>query len=81
MIKWGQFRLAKSEGIIESAEDLDSIEWVRRWKEGTGFRRFSWSSHGSKGHGLLMVERDDGSHWVVAYADGRIPGLPDWVES
>lgn len=64
---------------IESAADLDSIEWIRSWREDPGFYRFSVTRDPDYLK-LLMAEFDQGRKWyVVGILSNDLPDLPAWV--
>ena len=67
---------------IDTAEDLEKVEWIQSWARHPGFHRFSFSSKVPEGRGFLMAEFHDGNEfYVIAYSDQAIPFLPEWHET
>ena len=65
---------------IESAADLDSIEWVQSWRQDPGFYRLSVAREAGR-FKLLMAEFDRGAKWyVIGTLTADLPDLPTWVK-
>jgi hypothetical protein len=65
---------------VNSLEELEALEFIKRWRAMPGFDHFSVAWDGT----LLMAEFADKSFWVVAYLDGDcgpVVGLPKWRDT
>ena len=65
---------------VNSLEELEALECVKRWRAMPGFDHFSvaWDRT------LLMAEFANKGFWVVAYLDGDcglVADLPKWRDT
>jgi len=64
---------------IETAADLDGVDWLQSWRRHPDFYRFSVSREAGRMK-LLMAEFEKGRKWyVVGILSNDLPDLPAWV--